>query len=229
MIAFAEVSIGEAPATPCVRCAPHTSAAMRPATLVLADIAAACASWGDGPGPNVSLVGAEPFAHPELPLLVQGALEAGCERIRLRTDAGALPAGNNAAGVLGAGVRHIEVALLGGDANTHDALVGRQGAFVAAAAGASAFRSAAAAQGAHVVVTGRIPVCRHNREDLVATVQAMVALGALAIEIAPVDGAALDDERLAAASQAAVANGVWLDGAVGRQLGAPWRLIGTRS
>ena len=126
MIAFAEVSIGEAPATPCVRCAPHASAAMRPATLVLADVTAVCASWSDGPGPNVSLVGAEPFAHPELPLLVQGAVEAGCERIRLRTDAGALSAGNNAVGVLGAGVRHLEVVLLGGDAE-HARRAGGQG------------------------------------------------------------------------------------------------------
>ena len=229
MIAFAEVSIGEAPATPCVRCVPHPSAAMRPATLVLAEVTAECASWSDGPGPNISLVGAEPFAHPELPLLVQGAVEAGCERIRLRTDAGALSEGNNAAGVLGAGVRHLEVVLLGGDASTHDALVGRQGAFAAATAGISAFGSVAAAQGAHVAVTGRIPLCRHNRDDLLATVQALVALGAIAIQLVNVDDVALDDGRLAAASQAAVANGVWLDGAAGRRLGEPWRLGGRPS
>ena len=229
MIAFAEVSIGEAPATPCVRCEPHASAAMRSATLVLADVTAVCASWSDGPGPNVSLVGAEPFAHPELPLLVQGAVEAGCERIRLRSDAGALSAGNNAAGVLGAGVRHLEVVLLGGDPSTHDELVGRQGAFAAAMAGVSTFGSVAAAQGAHVAVTGRIPVCRHNRDDLLATVQALVALGAIAIQLVELDGVELNDERLAAASQASVANGIWLDGATGRRLGEPWRLVGARS
>jgi len=202
---------------------------MRPATRVLADVAEACGAWSDGPGPNVSFVGAEPFAHPELPLLVQGAVEAGCERIRLRTDAGALSAGNNAAGVFSAGVRHLEVVLLGGEANSHDGLVGREGAFAAAKAGVSAFGAVAAAQGLHVAVTGRIPICRHNRDHLLATVQALVALGAIAIQLAPVDGVTLDADRLAAASQSAVTNGVWLDGAAGQPLGEPWRLTGGRA
>jgi len=201
---------------------------MRPAASVLQDVTRVCDSWSDGPGPNVALVGAEPFAHPELPLLVQGAARAGCERIRLRTDAGALPSGGNAAGVVAAGVRHLEVVLLGGVAPVHDALVGRAGAFDAALAGVAAFVSAAGAAGSAVAVTGRVPVCRHNRDEVAGAVAALAAAGAIGVELAPAAGTALDEDRLRSARETAVVNGVWLHVAGARDL-APWRLVGGAS
>ncbi len=230
MITFAEVSIGTAAETPCVRCARATTPSMRSAASVLEEITGICEAWSYGPGPNVSLVGAEPFSHPDLPLLVQGAVQAGCERLRLRTDAGALAAGPNATGVVGAGVRQLEVVLLGGDAESHDVLVGRAGAFEAAAAGVSAFRSAAAATGAHVAITGRIPVCRHVREGIAATVHALARMGAVAIDLAPTAGIELDVARLNAARETAVVNGTWLRLASETgALGSPWRLLGERA
>ena len=231
MITFAEVSIGIAGDTPCVRCARATETSMRAATRFLKRSAGICESWSCGPGPNISLVGAEPFAHPDLPTLVQGAMEAGCERLRLRTDAGALAVGGNAAGVIGAGVRQLEVVLLGGDAATHDALVGRAGALAATTAGVSAFLSAAAAAGANVAVVGRIPVCPHVRDGLLATVHALAGMGAVAIELATTAGVELTESQLSAARQAAVVNGAWLQTSPMRPglPGSPWHLLGERA
>ena len=158
------------------------------------------------------LTGPEPFAHPELPLIVSAAANAGVERIGLRTDAGALSIPGNAEGVLGAGVRHLQVVLLGGAA-THDDLTGRTGLFDAAMRGVGAFRSAAQAAGACVAVTALIPACAHNVADLPAAVAALAAAGAVTVMIAPT--AAARQARgfadwIAAAVDTGMVNGVWV-------------------
>jgi len=230
VLEFAEVTIGNGGVARCARCSPpvHGEVTFGPAAAVTQRIAATAAEWAGGPGPNVAFTGAEPFAHPELPALVGAAVAAGAERIRLRTDAGALAGGNNASGVLAAGVRHIEVVLVGGDAQVHDGIVGRPGLYDAAVAGVAAFRSAAQAADVPVAITGYVPVCRHNAAHVVSTVLALAACGAVSVELQPVDGYRIDAATALAAFQAAVVNAVSLRGHGVPAAGiAPWAWRGT--
>jgi hypothetical protein len=188
MIGFAQVILGSGEAVTCTSCYPHREPTMRPAKEVLDDIAGLVASWPCGPGPNLAFVGAEPFAHPQLPQLVQAAAESGCERIRLRTDGGALAVSGNAVGAFQAGVRHVEVVLLGGESATHDKLSGRPGLFDAAVAGIGGFTAAARAAGEAVAVTGYLPVCRHSAPHLSAMLLTLASVGAVSALVEPVSG-----------------------------------------
>jgi len=133
--------------------------------------------------------------------------------------------GGNAEGVLGAGVRHIEVVLVAGDADSHDRLVGRPGSFSAASDGIAAYRAAASGIGAPVAITGRIPVCRHSAPHLGSTILALAGMGAVAVRLCPVAGARLDDSVALAARQTAIVNGVWLE-VEGEGGSSPvWRLV----
>jgi len=232
VLEFAEVTIGQGGALRCARChsGRHESPSFVPSAEVAERIVAIAGEWTGGPGPNIAFTGAEPFAHPELPSIVSAAVSAGAERIRLRTDAGALASGRNAAGVLAAGVRHVEAILLGGDAATHDGLTGRPGLFDAAVAGLAAFRSAACAADGPVAITGLVPVCRHSAPHVVMSVLALAARGVVSIELQPVEGYRMDPATVAAASQAATVNGVWLHGQGAAATGiAPWAWRGDRS
>ena len=120
MIEFAHVVIGTGCAAACVPCGTASERSFVPAEAVRTEVASAANAWSGGPGPNVLFVGAEPFSHPELPVLVAAAVAAGYERIGLRTDAGALSMPGNAEGVLSAGVLHLQLVLTGGDGASHD-------------------------------------------------------------------------------------------------------------
>lgn len=181
MLVFREVVIGEGGIAGCVRCAGRAPSAPRAAADVGEDLRLA-ASQLNRPGPNVVLTGSEPFAHPELPTLVRLAADAGFERIRLRTDAGALSSPGNAEGVLGAGVRQLEVVLLGAG-EVHDSLTGRPGLFAATTQGVSRFAAAADASGLEIAITGLVPVCRHNAQHVPEAVAALASLGAVAVTI----------------------------------------------
>ncbi len=222
MLEFAEVTIGQGSPSPCIRCHPRdaNAPAFLPAATVLEAVAAVANEWRSPPGPNVAFIGPEPFAHPELPLIVSGAAAAGFERIRLRTDAGALASGGNATGVLAAGVLHIEVILLGGDAATHDRVTGRPGLFDAAHAGVAAYRAAAAEP---VAITGFVPVCRHTAPHLSETVRALAEWGAGSVELWTEQDHHVDPIVTAAAFQTATVNGMCLHGPGVPDAGiAPW-------
>lgn len=181
MIAFAEVSIGNGGVVACRRCAAEAEVpVMYPSEDIAAKLRAAASSWRFGPGPNVSFVGAEPFRHPSLPDIIGAAAQLGFERIRLRTDAGALSRSGNAPGILDAGVRHLEVVLLG-DTGSHDALSGRVGLFGLVEMGVAAFTTAAGQRGDAAVVSVLIPACRHNAAVLPEAVGAAARLGACAV------------------------------------------------
>lgn len=222
MIVFHEVSIGTGGILPCVRCvgARRTLPVARPSSEVVADLRAIAEIGASDVDANVAFGGFEPFAHPELPLLIQSAQSTGFGRIRLVTDAGALAAGSNAAGALHAGVRHIEVVLLGGDAASHDALAGRAGLFDAVVSGLRAFAHAADKMGEPVALTGVIPVCKHNAEALPDIVGALGKVGALSARIVPEPGYAIPLDAIRVARQLGVVNRVWVHGAGDL---APWQ------
>lgn len=179
MIAFGEVTIGTGGVARCVRCGPAVPVA-RGLESVRADVEALATDWSTGPGPNVVFTGFEPFAHPHLPALVEAAVSAGCQRVRLRTDAGALATPGNAEGALAAGVRQLEVVVLG-DRATHDGATARQGLFDAALAGIAAFLEAAERVGEPVAVTGLVPVCPHTLAAAPAAAAVLAAAGAVAV------------------------------------------------
>ena len=215
MLGFVTVPLGTGSPLRCTRChGTGTLAGYRPALDVVADVAAAVLGWSDGPGPNVTLGGPEPFAHPELPSLVAGAVQAGVVRLRLETDAAALVSPANASGAVAAGVRHLRFRLLGGSPGVHDALTGEAGALDATLEGVRAFAAAAREQDAAVSITTLVPVCRHNVRDLSATVGAALDAGADAVTLL-IDDGGLDVPAavpwITAACDTGVVNGVWVE------------------
>ena len=182
MISFADVVIGDGETVRCARCVPGAPVHFRTPDDVLASVRAVAGSWSVGPGPNVVFVGAEPFAHPQLPALVAGAASLGVERIGLRTDGGALSVDGNALGAIHAGVRLIEVVVLG-DQRIHEELMADAGGFATTRLGARAFLDAGRESGAAVALTGRIPVCRHNLAGLPGAVAALAEMGAVSVEL----------------------------------------------
>lgn len=214
MISFAEIPIARGVCVTCRSCgSAPSSATFVPAEQLLSRVREACAAWGADPGPNVAFVGGEPFAHPELPALVAGAVAAAAQRIRLRTDGGALAVDGNAPGAIAAGVRHIEVVLLGGDAVTHDRLSGRPGLFADAMEGLRAFSRAAADKGVTVAVGGLVPVCRHNLEHVPGAVSALAHAGATTVTLDVSEGAAASFGArawVAAAIESGQVNGAWV-------------------
>lgn len=213
MIEFVEISVGSGGVVSCALCARPKERTLRAGSEIIAELDACARTWSAGPGPNFAFTGAEPFAHPDLPSLVEAGREHGAQRIRLRTDAGALAIAGNAAGVIHAGVRQIEVVLLAGDAATHDALAGREGLFDAAIEGLGAFVSAAAAADAHVAVCALIPVCAHNLAHLPAAVSACAAAEAVAVVLqvpASLAESSAAREWIGAALDTGTVNGVWV-------------------
>lgn len=212
MIRFAEVALGVGEPVSCHRCEVAAEPVFFASEAVVRAVQEAVAAWSAGPGPNVALTGPEPFTHPELPALISAAREAGAERIRLRTEAGALTVPGNARGVVEAGVRHLEVALLG-DADTHDALAARPGAAERLTAGVRAFADAGAAQGVPVCVSARVAVCRHNLPHVAGAVADAARMGATAVTLQVADAAARSagaSAWIAAALETGVVNGVWV-------------------
>lgn len=192
----------------CRRCTPQTEVAdLYSAEDVAASLRRVASAWRFGPGPNVCFVDSEPFRHPSLPEIIGAAAQLGFERIRLRTDAGALSRSGNAPGVLGAGVRHLEVVLLG-DSGSHDALTGREGLFGMVELGVNAFTTAAEERGEAVAVSALIPACRHNAALLPEAVGAAARIGACAVvlEASQLKRNATNAALVAAALQTATVN-----------------------
>jgi len=181
LIAFTEIVLGHGGLPACGHCGAQSRTAMRSAAHVVEDLRLAARSWSQGPGPNVVLGGAEPFLHPELPSIVTAARASGVRRLMITSGGEALAVGQNAMGSLDAGVRLLELVLLAGAPAPHDDLLGRQGAYEAALAGARAFLSAAALRGYDIALFGRVPVCRHNTAHVAGAGAALGALGASAV------------------------------------------------
>ncbi len=231
MLSFLEVPIGTGGVARCSRCPGGAQRDARPSHAVLADLQAARADSVWSSGLNVGFVGFEPFAHPELPALIGGAVDSGAQRIRLRTDGGALGVGGNAAGAFGAGVRHIELVLLAGTASVHDSLTGAPGLFDAARNGIAAFRAYAESSGESVAITGIVPICAHTAAHAAAAVAVLAELGAVAARLDVTSDAPAAREAALVALETATVNGLHgfvtgrVAGASPLQLTAPWRTV----
>lgn len=189
MLRFVTVGLGGGAIAGCARCGRHPS----PASYASADevgrrVREAAEAWSGGPGPNVELAGPEPLEHPALPTIVGSAMSAGVRRLRLFTAAGGFAAGENAAGAIAAGVRHVRFPLLAGSAAVHDALTGTPGSFDATLRGVAAFVEAARLADTTIHVTARVGVCRHNAHELPEAVAAAASAGSDEVLLTVEDG-----------------------------------------
>jgi MoaA/NifB/PqqE/SkfB family radical SAM enzyme len=226
VIEFVRIEVGEGAPVRCARCATPVTSEYRTTDSIVAEISAAAAASGDSPGPNVLLAGGEPFAHPELPALVAACVESGAERIGLQTEGGALAAHGNAAGVLGAGVRHVQVVVLAADDVIADGLTGRPGRTRAVEAGVAAYLEAAREAGVAVAVTAVVPLCRHTIPALAQTVGLLASWGVHAVRLVPGDEPLPDSASvmIAAACDTGMVNHTWVEVADGVPLPATHRL-----
>lgn len=214
MVDFVEVSLGKGRPAACRRCGDGGESHYRPAFEVVAEIEAACAAWGAGPGPNIALTGPEPFGHPDPVGLVTAAARAGAQRVRIDTDGEALGRPGVSAEMLGAGVRHVRVSLAGDS----------EGARGPSLAGMRAFAAEAESSGVRVAVSAHVRVCRHNLEQLPVTVAAAAEAGASHVLLELADGRM--DVRaampwIAAACDSGTVNSTWVEVA-----GVPYCLAG---
>jgi hypothetical protein len=214
VIRFAEIVVGDGTVVGCTRCATESGEpAYRAVDEIVAEARAVCAAWEGGAGPNIRLVGAEPFGHPQLPEVVAGVMGGGCQRLAMDTDAVALQSAVNASGALHAGVRHIRFTLLAGTDGLHDALAGAPGLLEATLQGVRSFRATAEAAGLDVSIVASVPVCRHNVHGLPSAVGLAVECGADRVDVriaADVDLAAAAP-WITAACDTGVVNGVWAE------------------
>lgn len=206
MVTFTEFTIGTGGIAPCAQCA-RKGGASAPAPTDMAETGIS-AHRSENPGlTGAALVGFEPFAHPQLPAIIAALRAQGEERIRLRTDCGALVTPGNAEGVVGAGVRHLEAVFLS-DRETHDRLTGRAGLFEAATRGVRAFLAAATAADARAVLTGYVPLCAHNVRTAAFAVAHLASLGAVAVHVDATRASKGDEAHVLAALDTAAASGV---------------------
>ena len=207
MLEFANIVLGESGAPRCARCHRAEAEAIRDASIMLEAIGEATRAWPDGPGPNLSFVGAEPFHHPALFELLDASVAAGASRIRLESDAHGLMAAETAERALRAGVRHLRFPLLASTAELHDSLTGRRGSLNDTIAGVGSFIDAARQSGTAVHVTARVPVCRHNLHDTADIVALAKKTGAKSVHLT-IDDSDLDVRQAAPWLEAACDTGV---------------------
>jgi len=224
VLTFVKIPIGTGGGVRCTRCfKERTAEEFFDAARILGRVSEVVSAWQAGPGPNIAYTGAEPFRHPDLVGLVRGAVAAGVQRMCLATDATALPRGENAEGAVSAGVRHLEVTLLGGSAHTHDDLSGRPGSFDSAMEGIRAVRAAADALGVPFLICGRVHVGSHNVKDLPAMMVAFTQVGAssVTLEFSGSVPKAVVRPWVGAAIETGIVNGVWvsLEGMSAAELG----------
>jgi MoaA/NifB/PqqE/SkfB family radical SAM enzyme len=209
MLAFRDIPLGRGEESACLRCAgsrPRSSGeSIEPEARI-------DSALDDAPGVGVFFSDVGPLDHPDLSRLAAHAARAGASRIAVRTSGRSLADPGAAARLLESGVRIVEVVFLGSSGRAHDALTGVQGSFQAAAAGVGNLRSAADALRVKVAVRGRVPVCRHNVQDLPATVMHLAESGVSSIVLAC--DPALDVRRsidwIAAACDTGTVNRVWV-------------------
>ena len=187
-------------------------AAEHGAGSAVADVAQKAGVTSD-PAAGVALGGFEPFSHPALPELIAAVVERGVRRLLLQTDGGALIFGDNARGVVDAGVRIFEFGYRAGNEVLHDELCGRPGLAAERAQGIHQLRELEAVNpDLHLTLIGVARLCRHNTGELYGIAEAALreGLDGLRIEIEP--GAQVDAVQLRAARELLLPAGVLLFG-----------------
>lgn len=214
MIPFGFITLGTGGLPRCARCVPEgPGLAFGDSTEIRARVDETVANWESASGPNLVFGGVESFAHPELPALVAYAVQAGVSRLALETGGGPLTTGENAAGAIHVGVRHVVIHYVPHDEPTTNVPALPDPAALALA-GIRAFRHAADVRGVKVAVSAHIPVCEHTGPLLPAAVADLAGAGAAAVRLFAATGVSVGGSLLAhvtAACDTGVVNGVWVD------------------
>jgi MoaA/NifB/PqqE/SkfB family radical SAM enzyme len=202
VLSFAGVRLGTGDTVSCNRCGPKEPVAFLTTDEVVAEAKRIMAGWDDlGPGPNIGLWGPEPFSHPDLVTIVREIVDAGIERLCVATAGIALKSGQNAEGIMAAGIRHVRVSVLGSSL-LHDELQGIPGSYEASLEGMKVTRDASQRAGIPMLVCAHIPVCEHNLRDLPQAVVELAGAGATSIKLE------IGDRRIPKDA------GAWMDGSV---------------
>lgn len=209
MLSFYDIPIGRGEEAACRRCAGaptpgHVDASAL--TRRIDDVIAA------RPGAGLLLSDTGSGEHADLYGLVAHAVRAGVTRVGVRVPGRTLADSPAAAGLLKSGARVFEVPFLGSSPESHDLLTGVPGDLEATSAGVRNIREAAEALGMRVAVRARIQVCRHNLQDLPATVMHCAQTGVSSVVL--VCPKELDPRRsaewLAAACDTGTVNRIWV-------------------
>lgn len=107
MLRFDVVRVGGGDAVHCLRCRPGPAGTYATADEILEHVRVVVSTWPGGPGPNVSLRGPEPLAHPEAERIVREAVALGVERLCVTTNGAALAREEFTHGLIAAGVTHV--------------------------------------------------------------------------------------------------------------------------
>lgn len=181
MIVIADVPLGRAGLPSCMRCGSPPRSVLRPRSEVLVDLDSVVSGWRDGPGPNVCFSGTEAFRYEALPEVIDLAAGHGVERIGVESAGAGLA--ENAGAALESGVRLVELVVLAADERTQRVLSGARAGASGGVSALGAFASAARLRRIQVMITARIPVCRHNLDTLPATVTALAGAGAACVRL----------------------------------------------
>jgi hypothetical protein len=214
MLHFVDIRLAASDVSTCRRCTMASDHSPRDLSDVVDEVKNVCSNWDGALGPNLSFIGGEPFAHRGLPQVLAAAVSTGAQRIRIESDCSALASAESAQHALAQGVRHLRFVLLGPDAHTHDHLVNAPGAFDVLLAGVQHFREAAELSVTGIHVGCRIPVCRHNLQQLPMIVTTALQAGALDVLIS-IEDPNLDVTTAVAWIEAAcdtgTVNGAWVE------------------
>lgn len=211
MLTPSRVAVGHGGRAMCALCARATDAVYDPMPIVAGRIDEAVHAL-TGPA-GILLGGADAFGHPQLPQLIAHAVERGVTRIGVETDGDPLTAGDNAAGIIHAGVRRFEVRILTVDATLGERLYARRDQGMLALRGITECVAAARYAGAAIAVSAVVPVCAHNLDDLAPTVAALAAAGVAGVRLdaAGSPTTAHTQACLCAACDTGMVDGIWVD------------------
>lgn len=201
MIDFSRVSIGEGLPS-CTRCAGKGASAFRDTEDVVTELGSR----------DVDLVGADSLTHPDIERIVEQAVSMAADRVRIEVASGIDKA--KALALIHSGVRHVRVAILGGSADAHDALVSERGAFDRVAETVARLREAGEEAGARMAFSARVPACKHNASELPGAVVAAADMGldAVAIVTGDMGGEAGGfTPWVAAACDTGIVNTLWVE------------------
>jgi MoaA/NifB/PqqE/SkfB family radical SAM enzyme len=132
---------------------------------------------------ELSLQGGEPTIWPELPELVRRARTLGFTYIGVVTNGRRLRDRAFAEALLEAGLDGLSISLLGGDAETHDAISAAPGAFEALVAGARNVTAIAKDRGLATKINANLTTTARSVDQLTDEVRLLASVGAHAAQV----------------------------------------------
>ena len=209
MITFQELLIGKGGETSCRLCARKIDEGVpAPLSDIEQRITEIVSQSEEATSLSVMMTGFEPFMHPDLVQIVSALTHAGVRQIGMRTNGRALGNPQAAQGCIDAGVRVFEIPFFAGSAELSDRLSGIPGLFQTSQAGVKQVIESSSNLQVKTFVSALIPLCSHNRDELILATQTALAVGVQAIRIQAAIPGRIDPAALDAAHTLATRSGV---------------------